>query len=164
MAFLTTARLVLRPLAPKDVPIMHDYRNNPVCARFQRGQTTDLAGIQALVARRQNDAFSLDAAFMMAVALADTDEMVGEIVVMPNALTISLGYTFSYRHHRKGYAYEALSALIAELHARWPDWELICCVEPENVASIALLKKLEFADLGYEPELTSQIFGLYAKE
>ena len=32
---------------------------------------------------------------MVAVALKDTDEMVGEIVVMPEDGTISLGYTFS---------------------------------------------------------------------
>jgi small redox-active disulfide protein 2 len=30
---------------------------------------------------------------------------------MPNEETFSLGYTFHYAHHRKGYAFEALSAL-----------------------------------------------------
>lgn len=41
-----------------------------------------------------------------------TDEMTGEIVVFPNENTFSLGYTFSYKHHRQGYAFEALSVLI----------------------------------------------------
>ena len=63
---------------------------------------------------------SVDAPFLIAVALKETDEMVGEIVVMPNDGTISLGYTFSYKHHRKGYAYESLQALIDHLHEIFP--------------------------------------------
>ena len=104
MIFIETARLILRNVATKDADNMYDYRNNDICARYQRGQTKDYAGIVALVERRKNDVMSVDAPFMVAVALKDTNEMVGEIVVMPKDGTISLGYTFSYKHHRKGYA------------------------------------------------------------
>lgn len=99
MILVETARLLLRNVAAKDAEIMYDYRNNEICARYQRGQVKDLDGIVALVERRKDDAVSVEAPFMVAVALKDTDEMVGEIVVMPNDGTISLGYTFSYRHH-----------------------------------------------------------------
>ena len=109
MRFLETTRLILRNVAAKDTDIMYDYRNNEICARYQRGQIKDYDGIVALVERRKNDVVSVDASFMVAVALKDTDEMVGEIVVMPKDGTISLGYTFSYKHHRKGYAFEALT-------------------------------------------------------
>ena len=104
MIFLSTERLILRNVQQKDAQIMHDYRNNEICARFQRGQTTDYDGITALVRKRMHDIISVDAPFLVAVALKETDEMVGEIVVMPNDGTISLGHTFSYKHHRKGYA------------------------------------------------------------
>ena len=86
-----TARLLLRNVAAKDAEIMYDYRNNEICARYQRGQVKDLDDIVALVERRKDDAVSVEAPFMVAVALKDTDEMVGEIVVMPNDGTISLG-------------------------------------------------------------------------
>ena len=110
MTFIETKRLVLRNVAAKDADIMFDYRSNELCARYQRGQIKDREGIGDLVERRKNDILSVDAPFMLAAALKETDEMVGEIVVMPNEGTIGLGYTFSYRHHRKGYAFEALSA------------------------------------------------------
>ena len=97
--------------------------------------------------------------FMVAVQRKDTGEMIGEIVVMPNDGCISLGYTFSYNHHRKGYAYEALSTLIDTLHSRFPDMEFICFTEPENTASIALLKKLGYTDYGYVDKITSNVFG-----
>ena len=159
MIFIETARLILRNVAAKDADNMYDYRNNEICARYQRGQTKDYNGIVALVERRKNDVVSVDAPFMVAVALKDTDEMVGEIVVMPKDGTISLGYTFSYKHHRKGYAFEALTALINMLHKQYPKWDFISFTEPENEPSMALLKKLGYKDMGYIPSMESQVFG-----
>lgn len=159
MIFIETARLILRNVAAKDADNMYDYRNNEICARYQRGQTKDYDGIVVLVERRKNDVMSVDAPFMVAVALKDTNEMVGEIVVMPNDGTISLGYTFSYKHHRKGYAFEALTALINMLHERYPEWDFISFTEPENEPSMALLKKLGYKDMGYIPSMESRAFG-----
>ena len=159
MTFTETDRLILRNVAAKDVEIIYDYRNNEVCARYQRGQTKDYDGIVALVEHRKDDVVSVESPFMVAVAFKETDEMVGEIVVMPNDGTISLGYTFSYKHHRKGYAFEALSALINMLHEQYPEWDFISFTEPENKPSMALLKKLGYKDMGYIPSMTSQVFG-----
>lgn len=159
MIFIKTDCLLLRNVTPKDADIMYDYRNNEICARYQRGQSKDYEGIVALIERRKDDMISVDAPFMVAVALKDTNEMVGEIVVMPKDGTISLGYTFSYKHHRKGYAYEALTALINMLHENYPEWEFISFTEPENEPSMGLLKKLGYKDMGYDPSMESQVFG-----
>ena len=159
MIFIETARLILRNVAAKDADNMYDYRNNEICARYQRGQTKDYNGIVALVERRKSDVMSVDAPFMVAVALKETDKMVGEIVVMPKNGTISLGYTFSYKHHRKGYAFEALTALINMLHKQYPEWDFISFTEPENDPSMALLKKLGYKDMGYIPSMESRAFG-----
>ena len=157
--FLETERLRLRNVAAKDAEIMYDYRNNELCARYQRGQTKDYPGIVSLVERRKNDVMSVEEPFLVAVALKDSDEMIGEIVVMPNDGTISLGYTFSYKHHRKGYAFESLTALINTLHEQYPEWDFISFTEPENVPSMNLLKKLGYKDMGYLPSKESQVFG-----
>lgn len=159
IALIETDRLVLRNVESKDVDIMYDYRNNEICARYQRGQTKDYEGIVALVEHRKNDVMSVDAPFFVAVALKNTNEMVGEIVVMPENGTISLGYTFSYKHHRKGYAFESLSALISMLHEQYPEWDFISFTELENEPSMALLKKLGYRDMGYIPAMESRVFG-----
>lgn len=159
MTWIETKRLRLRNVTEKDADVMYDYRNNELCAHYQRGQTKDYNGILALTARRQGDVLSAGAPCLLAAALKDTDEMVGEIVVMPSDGVVSLGYTVSYKHHRKGYAFEALTALIEWFHARWPEKEFICFTEPENEASMALLKKLGFRDMGYIETKTSQVFG-----
>ena len=159
MTFIETDRLILRNVAVKDIDTMYDYRNNEICARYQRGQTKDYEGIVALVEQRKGDVMGVNAPFMVAVALKDTDDMVGEIVDMPKDGTISMGYTFHYAHHRRGYAFEALSALINLLHETYPEWDFICFTEPENEPSKALLMKLGYKDMGYIPSMESRAFG-----
>lgn len=159
MIIIKTHRLILRNLRDTDAAVMYDYRNNEVCARYQRGQTKDLPGIQKLVMDRAGDTITTEHPFMIAVATRECDELVGEIVVMPNENTFTLGYTFSYQHHRKGYAFEALSALIALLHESYPTWEFICFTDPENIPSRNLLRKLGYADLGYLASRESVVYG-----
>lgn len=159
VVLLETERLVLRNLLPEDAETMFDYRNNAICARYQRGQTRDREGIVRLIARRAEDVLSPHAPCMLAAALKDTGEMVGEIVVMPSERTFSLGYTFSHRHHRKGYAFEALSTLMEMLHQRYPGWEFLCFTAPGNLPSMALLRKLGYRELGYLPAKNSNVFG-----
>ena len=163
MIFLETQRLVLRNVAPKDAETIFDYRNNEICARYQRGQSKDYEGICALVKKRENDCMGIDVPYFVAVARKETDELIGEIVVMPNENTFSLGYTFHYAHHRKGYAFEALSALTELLHTQHPDWEFISFTDPANEPSMALLKKLGYRDMGYLPHRDSQVFGKWTK-
>ena len=164
MIHIETERLLLRNTKATDAAIMYDYRNNEACARFQRGQTKDFPGITALVDRRRDDSINDQENFLIAVALKSSGQLIGEIVVMPNDGCFSLGYTFHYAHHRQGYAYEALSLLVDILHERYPDMEFISFTEPENIASMALLRKLGYDDLGYEPRVESRVFGKWLKE
>ena len=163
MDFLKTERLVLRNLIPQDADIMFDYRNNEICSRYQKGQTKDYAEIAKMIERRRADVLSAEAPFRVAVALKETDEMIGEIVVKPKTDMIELGYTFSYRYHRRGYAFEALTALIDQLHRMAPDRVFISFVEPQNIASMGLLRKLGYRDMGYVPEIESQMFEKWTK-
>ncbi len=55
MIFLTTPRLVLRNVEPGDADAMFDYRNHELCYRYQRDQTRDRGGIEALVRRRSRN-------------------------------------------------------------------------------------------------------------
>lgn len=164
MVFLESDRLLLRNVTADDVDIMFDYRNNEICSRYQRGQTKTYNGIEALVQQRKEDTISTETPFILAVALKDTNEMIGEIVVMPNENTFSLGYTFSYKHHRRGYSFESLTVLIDFLHRKFANWEFISFTDPKNEASMGLLLKLGYTDLGYIPSLESQAFGKWITE
>lgn len=159
MIELQTERLHLRNVRAEDLACMYAYRNSELCLRYQRGQNREKQKIADLIDRRKDDAIGVEAPFMLAVALRENDEMVGEIVVIPKEGTITVGYSFHPAHHQKGYAFEALSFLIDQLHDAYPDWEFISFTDPVNEPSMSLLKKLGYADMGYLASKDSRVFG-----
>lgn len=164
MILIETERLVIRNFCVNDAEIIFDYRNNPVCSRFQRGQIKDLLEIKKLIRSHASDEISCKTSFMAAIALKDDDILVGEICVMPTDGTFSLGYTISYKHQRKGYAYEALKALMEKLHAIYHDFDFVCFTDKENFPSKMLLKKLGYIYLGYLETKNSDVFAKYISE
>ena len=69
MILVETARLLLRNVAAKDAETIYDYRNNEICAMYQRGQIKDLDGIEDLVDHHKDDEISVDAY----LSIDDTD-------------------------------------------------------------------------------------------
>lgn len=69
MILIETARLFLRNVAAKDAETIYDYRNNEICAMYQRGQIKDLDGIEDLVDYHKDDEISVDAY----LSIDDTD-------------------------------------------------------------------------------------------
>lgn len=116
MILIETARLFLRNVAAKDAETIYDYRNNGICAMYQRGQIKDLDGIEDLVDHHKDDEIFVDA-------------------------DLSIDGT--------------------DWFATWalPTMGFISFTEPENKPSMALLKKLGYKDMGYLPDMESQVFG-----
>ena len=149
---LTTERLILRNLRAKDLDELFDYRNDPRSNQYQRGQFRDRDALEKLIARRANDALDGIHSGQFAVALREDDSLIGEISMPVNADVITLGYTLSYKHHRKGYATEILSALLARLRELNPHCTFIAQIEPENRASLALIHKLGFREIARDEQ------------
>lgn len=164
MDILKTDRLLLRNVKPEDAAVMHHYRNDPRCSRFQRGQTTDLPGIEGLICGHQRDILGTENNCLLALEKIATGEMVGEVVVMPCEGTFSFGYTISPDYHRCGYAFEALEHLQNTLHRKYPQWDFVCFVDPANTASRCLLAKLGYTDMGYLRHRDSQVYGKWLRE
>lgn len=77
----------------------------------------------------------------------------------PKDRVISMGYTFSYRHHRKGFAFEGVKSLTDCLHERYREWDFICFTDSENEASMGLLKKFGYQRLGFPESPESKMSG-----
>jgi len=158
MIFLTSKRLVLRSLCTEDVDVMYDYRNNILCSKYQRGQLRKREDIALLVLRRKGEVLFETQRQLFAIEERESGEMVGEIALYFGEGTVTLGYTVSHLHHRRGFAYEMLSLLLSELFLRFPDITVICRVVEGNEASKGLLLKLGFTALGYDPSVDALTF------
>lgn len=157
-----TDRLILRNLREHDIEEIYDYRNNEACFQYQKWEDTSREAIASLVKEYQNSQFlSLEKEQHYAICVKNS-KIIGEISYFytQEDSCITLGYTISYKHHRKGYAFEILSAIIREIKLHFPDLEIVCLVEKENVPSINLLRKLGFNEECYADEIRSYIFSI----
>ena len=158
MELLTTERLVLRNFTEEDLESLLDYRNDERCFRWQRGQFRQAEPLLNLIRSSSADDLKHDGKKHLAIARKEDNLLVGDLFLSLAAPTITLGYTISYHFHRQGFAFELLSALTERLHQLYPQREMVCCVEQENAASIALLQKLGFDSEGYSAAIDSLIF------
>ncbi len=164
MTYLETDRLFIRNFEATDLDELVDYRNNVLCNKYQRSQYQDRNRLAIFIEEaREDDLFSVGKKHF-AVAEKDCNQIIGDIFVLIKEQTISLGFTVSYKHHRKGYAYEFLAALVEAFHQKFRDYEIVACTDMENIASINLLSKLQFKNQGYIKQIDSYVFSKFAKQ
>lgn len=159
---LSTGRLQLRGFSPDDVNALFAYRNDERCARFQRWENSSFPYLEDYIDRFADSVFLSDAPEQhYAIALAD-GSLIGDLSVFMNAddRCITLGYTIAPDAQRKGYAYELLSAVLPLLRGRFPRWETVGLVSPDNLPSRRLLQKLSFQEECYAEKIQSFIYVL----
>ena len=150
---LHTRRLVIRPVRPDDVHALFERRNDPAVARLQAWVTPyPRERAESII----TEVLSMDGPvdgqwFMATVVEADTDEVVGDLVLHPtNELrTAEVGYSLSTSHWGKGYAAEALEAFVAWIVEALPVTRLAGMLHPDNRASAMVLERTGFVFEGH---------------
>lgn len=139
-----TERLLLRHLEWTDARSLTVWRNDAACRRYQCWKQRSLPPLRCFVLRyRRSRLFSLQREQHYAVCLRG-GVLIGDVTIffIRNS-SVSIGYTIFPPFQRNGYAYELLSALLPLLHEVY-QLDIFALVHPENIASISLLKKLDF--------------------
>jgi len=144
---LRTPRLVLRAFRPQDVDALLVIHSDPEAVRYVPYPPRDRAGVVAVLERKvastrlaaQGDLLEL------AVTRADDDTVIGDLLLALRSVeheTLEVGYIFSPAWGGRGYATEAVRALLdlafGELGAR----RVVARVDARNSASRALLERL----------------------
>ena len=145
---LETGRLRLRRLAYADAEDCFPFLSDPegmyldCCKAFTAMDDAYYERI-ALFAKRKSQ---------YAVTLKDNGKVIGTINVFEDdsraVEALEIGYAISPSYQRKGYAYEALSALIDLLQNKLQLDLITAGTLKENLASIRLLQKLGFTREG----------------
>lgn len=159
MIQLFSQRLLIRNFKETDLDTFYYYRNDTECSKYQHWNNTSKEYLRDFIQLQQNRTLK-DGDIQLAIALNDNNELIGDLYIAIKGKTITLGYTISPNHQRKGYAYEILSSLIPLLLKQYNEFEIVCLVHPDNTPSIKLLEKLNFTNEGYEAQLDSLIFSI----
>jgi RimJ/RimL family protein N-acetyltransferase len=146
---LHTERLVVRPLRSDDVPTVVAYRNDPAVARYQDWDLPFSPADGERMARFLATApWPLYGDWYQLVIEHD-GVVVGEVGVgrTPKGLQADLGYTLARHAQGRGFATEAVGAVVDLLFAEGVH-RVHATLDPDNVASARLLERLGFRHEG----------------
>ena len=140
-----TERCRIRPFEESDIEAFMSYRNNLDWMQFQGFKGKKYLEYKAALLH-QPDFLS---GVQLAVVLKQTGELLGDLYLKLEKNTAWIGYTIAPQFARQGFAFEVVTQLLLQL--KQAGLTLVKAgVEEQNLASIALLKKLGFEPIGVD--------------
>jgi RimJ/RimL family protein N-acetyltransferase len=148
---LTTRRLLLRPLRADDAPGMYAIYSDPQTMRYWSAQVIEnLEAAASLVSDDLRLQLDGSAAFW-AVVLPQTGRVIGKFSLFhinPDNRRAEIGYVLNRQFWGRGYGTELLRAMIELAFDTYQLHRLEADIDPDNAASLALLKKFGFREEG----------------
>lgn len=145
---LKTERLLLRPLQMEDADSIFTYRSNAEINQYQGWIPSTISDVHEFISFKVSPEFNLTGTwFQFVVIKKHNNELIGDIGVHflnSDAFQVEIGCTFNKDHHGKGYATEALTETINYLFDVLNKHRIIASIDPRNLPSIRLFKRLGF--------------------
>jgi ribosomal-protein-alanine N-acetyltransferase len=147
METLTTARLVLEPLAVADADAMFDVLADPALYRYldypPPPSREHVRGVYARLAERRSPDGSQH--WLNWIARTQDDAPIGfvQATVLPDR-SAWIAYLVASAYQGRGYATEAVHAMLDHLVADYGVECFVATVEAEHLRSIGLLRRLGF--------------------
>jgi aminoglycoside 6'-N-acetyltransferase len=146
-ARLATPRLVVRRFAAADAGALAAYRSEPEVARYQAWECPySVQEAEAFVSSLAGLAPGTSGTwFQFAVALAATGNLVGDVALRTSRSDprqAELGFTFASAHQRRGYASEAVAAVVDYAFGRLDMLRVFSITDTRNLPAQRLLERL----------------------
>ena len=144
---LSTERLELRPVRPSDIDRILQYRNLPEVTRWLLNTEVDPESFRAACQRATENpddhskAVTLGGVVIGTVSLDLTDGMLGQ-PGMPPRTEAGLGYVFDPAYGGRGYATEAVTAMVAHAFGELGVRRITAGCFADNHASVRILEKV----------------------
>ena len=173
---LVTERLVLRALRAADAEAMYAYRSDPEIIRYQGWDPETLADVREFIADNAHyDAYAPGSWRQFAITLRATGQLLGDCgvhVPQDKPEQAEFGITLATAFQRRGYASEALRALLRLVFDTLGKHRAFASVDPRNAASIALFERAGFRKEAHHVEslwlmgewVDDVIFAMLARE
>ena len=142
-----TERLTIRAFEARDIDALMAYRNDADWMHYQGFKGLSREQYEAALLGPQAEAEGMQ----LAVVEKATDTLIGDLYLKAEADAYMIGYTIAPAHARRGYASEAVRALLLWLGQNRCH-TVRAGVMPGNEASVGLLLKLGFAQTGTDDE------------
>jgi RimJ/RimL family protein N-acetyltransferase len=143
---IETTRLRVRRFVDADLPAFLAYRNDPEIARFQSWESTSEEQVYDLFATmRAEEPGHSGGGFQFAVALRADDALIGDVYLRLldyDERQGEIGYTLAREWQGRGYAQEAVGAVLGYAFDTLGLHRMTALVDQQNAPSIALLERI----------------------
>ena len=174
---IRTERLVLRPFDPADLEPLLVIQSDPTAVRYVPYPPRDRAAVAAVLERKvANKALRQEGDLVeIAMTLGDEGTVIGDVLLALRSVeheTLEVGYIFAPASGGRGYATEAVGAMLGLAFGSLGARRVIARVDSRNAASSTLLTRLGFRLEAHlvenewlKGELTSELdYALLARE
>jgi aminoglycoside 6'-N-acetyltransferase len=142
---LSTERLQLRLTRATDAAALLSYYMDPDVVRYTPHEPWTRQSVAGHIAARTHRCGLNGEGKALALVVEDSDGVVGDVVMWstgPGKAVCELGWAFNPRFHGRGYATEAVAALIGFAFDSYAVHRIEARVDPRNVTSLRLCERL----------------------
>lgn len=150
---IDTERLLIRNLVIGDLDNFHIYRSNPEVTKYQGFDVMTKDACADFIKSQEYKIFGRPGQWIQyAIELKETKQLIGDCAIKLDQHDVriaEIGITISHLYQQKGFAKETMMAILNWLFETQQILRVSEIVDAENVASINLLKSLNFRQEGH---------------
>lgn len=144
---IKTERLIIRLAEPEDAEAIFSYRSDFIENKYQGWFPGSIEEVRNYINNMPQTIDVADVCFQFAIINVDEGRLIGDMgIVFTNhdKMQAEVGCTLNKVYQRKGYATEALKAMVDYLFVTLKKHRVIASVDPRNLLSIQLIERLKF--------------------
>lgn len=145
---LLTDRLILRPVRIEDSKSIYRYRSNSLVNQYQGWIPKTIDDVHDFIKTKVSSEIDIpNTWFQLVIIKTGNNELIGDIGIHflgSDNFQVEVGCTLDQNYHGKGYATEALKAIMNFLFNSLNKHRIIASIDPRNTRSIELFERLGF--------------------
>ncbi len=144
---IKTERLRLRPIKKEDATAVFGYRSDAITNKYQGSIPKTIEGTYDFIENTSPKIDIVDTWFQLVILENESQAIIGDIGIhfLDEAKKqVEIGCTLAKEYHGKGFATEALKGTINYLFNTLNKHRIIGSIDPQNIQSIGLLKRIGF--------------------
>ncbi|MDQ3169051.1 MAG: GNAT family N-acetyltransferase [Acidobacteriota bacterium] len=152
MPRISGERVRLRPLVETDVPALYAVFSDPDVMRYWSSPPLESVAAARALLDDIHAHFARKTLFQWGIVRADDDLVIGTTTIFqidPDHRRAEIGFALGREHRGRGYASDAVTSLIRFAFDTLDLHRLEADPDPQNAASIAVLKKQGFKREGF---------------
>lgn len=146
-AVITTERLIIQLAKPEDAYAIYCYRSDAVENQYQGWFPESEEEVRNYITNMPVTLDIADVCFQFAILTKKENRLIGDMGIIftgHEKMQAEVGCTLNKDFHGKGYATEALTAMVNYLFGALKKHRVIASIDPRNMPSIRLIERLGF--------------------